>query len=319
MSVDAQPASSASELLMIVDDDEHMLMLLRKVFENDGYRVLTAGEGHTALQLFEQHSPDMVLLDVMMPRMNGYETCAEMRRRSRTRRIPILMLTALGDTEQKVDGFEAGADDYVTKPFNLTELKARIRAHLRRTSEEQSRNPLTELPGNPAIRKKIDQLLQSTDFWAILYVDLDHFKAYNDIYGFAAGDEIIMLTAQVMEEAIVKAGQPTDFLGHIGGDDFILVTTPERMEALADYILDGFNQRVKQHYKQEDVERGYLVALDRHGQACQYPLTTLSIGAVTNRMRSFDSYVAVSAVAAEMKKYAKGLTGRKFAVDQRTQ
>lgn len=312
-----QPELKPSELLLIVDDDAHMVMLLRKIFENEGYRVITAQEGHSALQLFEQHSPDMVLLDVMMPRMNGYETCVEMRRRSRTRRIPILMLTALGDTEQKVDGFEAGADDYVTKPFNLHELKARIRAHLRRTSEEQSRNPLTDLPGNPAIHKKIDYLLQRPDLWAILYVDLDHFKAYNDIYGFAAGDEIIILTAQIMEESIVKRGQPVDFLGHIGGDDFILITTPERMDALADYILDTFAQQVRQHYKPEDVERGYLVAQDRHGQECQYPLTSLSIGAVTNRTRAFDSYVAVSAVAAEMKKYAKGLTGRKFAVDQR--
>lgn len=309
--------SEAKQKILVVDDDPFILRLLEKFLIAENYHVLTATNGEDALSIFQEHSPSLVILDVMMPRLNGHETLKEIRRRSRSRRVPIMMLTALGEVEQKVEGFELGADDYITKPFNLEELKARIKAHIRRVLEEQAINPLTGLPGNVVIRKKIDELLTSEELWAVLYVDLDNFKAYNDIYGFAAGDEILTMTAKILDKSIQLHGNDDDFLGHIGGDDYIIITNYERMNNIVESIFNQFDDKVKSFYKNEDIERGYLVTKDRKGEEQRFPIMSISIGGVTNQNRDYNEYLEIAEVAAEMKKYAKGLESNKFAVDRR--
>ena len=184
--------------ILIVDDDQDIARILRFRLQKKGFDCVLASNGLEALDKIDTHHPDLVLLDVMMPKMDGFTACREIRRRNAWSRIPVIMLTAKGDTTDKVSGISEGADDYVVKPFEFDELLARIQMILRRTSETMSANPLTGLPGNNIISKRIEVAIAAGQGFAACYVDLDYFKAYNDEYGFEAGDDIIKRTAEIL-------------------------------------------------------------------------------------------------------------------------
>src|SRR6266545_1687965 len=275
-------------------------------------RILLADDEPAVRQL-----PDLVLVDLMMPQLDGYEAIRQLRNDTRTAHLPMLILTAKSALEDVVVGFETGADDYITKPFNIPELLARIKGHLRRAAQQPVRNPLTGLPGNILLTEELKYRLSLPDPFAYLYVDLDNFKAFNDTYGPARGDRVIRLLAEVLADAIARHGSSLDFLGHIGGDDFALLTSPDVLDALCQNIIGVFDQRVRQLYDSEDLERGYLQGIDRQGVPRRFPIISLSIGVATNRQRTFADYEELSRVAAEMKQFAKQEPGSSYAVDVR--
>jgi PleD family two-component response regulator len=309
-------APNPKTVILVADDEDSMVFMLREALHSVQYDVVVAHNGEEALAKLRAQPPDLILLDVQMPKLSGYEVCRQVKSDVFLRHIPVMLLTAQAGTDSKVTGLEQGADDYVTKPFEMDELMARIRTLLRRTRIGLEANPLTRLPGNVTIENEILSRIQTKAPFAVLYLDLNSFKAYNDIYGFVKGDEVIRETARI----ILAQSEPSkSFVGHIGGDDFILLTVPDQAEELCKKILKIFDAKVPEFYTPEDRARGYVEAKDRRGQTTKFPLLSMAIGVVSNSLRPLTSIGEVSAIGAEMKHFAKETKdkGSSYAVDRR--
>ncbi|MBK9712110.1 MAG: response regulator [Kouleothrix sp.] len=303
--------------ILIADDESAVRQLLELVLTGQGYEVALATNGEQLVRMAQERVPDLVLIDLMMPQLDGYEAIRQLRNDTRTAHLPMLILTAKSTLEDVVIGFETGADDYITKPFNIPELLARIKSHLRRANQQPVRNPLTGLPGNILLTEELKYRLSQPELFAYLYVDLDNFKAFNDTYGPARGDRVIKLLAQVLSEAVEQYGSGADFIGHFGGDDFAILTTPDLLDTVCEHIISLFDERVRLLYDPEDRARGYLHGADRQGAPRRFPIITISIGVATNRHRGFSDHDELSRIAAEMKQFAKQESGSSYAVDVR--
>ncbi|NJM08325.1 response regulator [Candidatus Gracilibacteria bacterium] len=306
-----------SKTILIADDDPAIRHLLSLMLSSSGYDVLVAENGYQLIQLAQDEMPDLLLVDLMMPHLDGYEAIRQLRNDTRTAHIPMIILTAKSTPNDVVTGFESGADDFISKPFNSAELLARIKGHLRRAAQRPVHNPLTGLAGNILLTEEIRYRIRRDEPFALLYVDLNNFKAFNDTYGFARGDQVLRLVADVLLDAVTALRGERDFIGHIGGDDFAILTTPDRVDLLCGTIIDRFDTRVRQLYDAADLARGYLSGIDRHGVARRFPITSIAIGGVTNRTRSFEAAEEISRIAAEMKQFAKNFPGSAYAIDAR--
>ena len=303
--------------ILVVDDDRNLRKIIQTNLELAGYEVSTAANGEEALRLLDTMQPDLIVLDVMMPIMDGYEVARRVRRHPANTHVPIIMLTAKSEVEDKLAGFEAGADDYITKPFGPQELLARVKTKIRRVEVDSSLSPLTRLPGNLAIEAELRRRIETKDKFAVLYLDLDNFKAFNDVYGFTHGDEAIQLVATSSVDVIRRRGTPQDFVGHIGGDDFIIVTLPERSEEIAREIIDMFDRDVRKLYNAQDLRQGYIETRDRRGSLNRFPIMSLSIAIISNEQRALDNYAQIGEAAAELKRYAKSIGGSVYVKDKR--
>jgi diguanylate cyclase (GGDEF)-like protein len=311
-------ASIAGEAVLVVDDDPFIARLLEIELKAAGYDVRVANDGQTALGLAQERSPDLVLADVMMPNMDGFELTRRLRQDPRTAAVSIIMLTARGLSADKLEGFAIGADDYIVKPFDTPELLARIRGVLRRAREMRAQSPLTGLPGNVRIEEEIELRVDRGAQFAILYADLVHFKAYNDHYGFMRGDQVIQFTARLIEEVSRQVAEGECFVGHVGGDDFVIMTTPDLAERLAASIVERFDEEASELYDEEDRARGYLDVANRRGESQQFPLLAISIGVASTARRSYGHYAEAVAIATEMKSFTKATPGSSWAIDRRT-
>jgi diguanylate cyclase (GGDEF)-like protein len=302
--------------VLVVDDDPAMRQFLETNLRLDGYDVLTAADGPMAVAIVATQLPDLVLLEVGLPGIDGIELTRRWREDSRTATLPVIMVTARSSTADRVLGLQAGADDYVTKPFDVAELLARVRSTMRRNAEARAMSPLTNLPGNLRIEDEIARRVASGRPFAVAYLDLDNFKAFNDAHGFLRGDQVILLLAMALRRAVVGA-KPPAFIGHVGGDDFVLICQPHQVEELCRYAVEYFDEHVQALHDPKDVERGYLEVVDRKGVVRRFPLVSVSVGVATSERRTFRDYREVVAVATEMKSVAKAEPGSAIAVDRR--
>lgn len=294
-----------SSSILIADDDLEILELLKYTFEAERYQVYTAADGEEAWQKTQELLPDIVLLDVTMPKMTGFEVCDQIRSHSTTCLIPVILLTSRSATKDRVFGLKRGADDYLIKPCDMQELLARVDRLIRRYREALSANPLTGLPGNVTIEREIMRRLSTGEAFAVMYTDMDNFKVYNDAYGFERGDRVIRLTSSILRSAAMKEGTPDDFLGHIGGDDFILVTRPEHAAPVAGMIIHHFDLYIPREYDEQTRGRGFVQGRDRQGQDMRFPLMTISIGCVQVHAGAFTHYAQIAERAKELLKQAK--------------
>lgn len=315
-------ATSRSIKVLVVDDDPVLLRMVQTFLSSsdDPYEVLLANSGEEALELARAEIPDLVLLDLMMPGMDGIEVCVKLRESRSTYLIPVIMLTASALHDHRLEALRTGVDDYLSKPFDPEELEVRIQSLIRRIRLSRASNPLTGLPGNLAIEHELNQRLARGERLACCYIDIDNFKAFNDHYGFERGDECIRLVSDVLIEAVEQSGNAQDFLGHIGGDDFIVVTDNERVETLLDFVIERFDKRVKLLYSEKDQEQGWIEVLNRQKESTRYPITTLSIGVSTNEKREISNALEVSEIATELKKAAKivGPGRSNYIIDRRS-
>lgn len=307
-----------AENILVVDDSPTMARLLEMGLRNAGFKVSVAHDGGQALELAVAQPPDLVLADVMMPVLDGVQLTSRLRADPRTAGTTIILVTAKGYSAAKLEGFEAGADDYIVKPFDIDELLARVKGALRRARVLRAQSPLTRLPGNEQIQEEIARRVRHQAMFALLYADLDNFKAYNDKYGFIQGDRAIQTTARVMQDAVLSFGGPDGFVGHVGGDDFVAITSLGRERELAHALVEQFDAAVPDMYSAEDRGRGYIETTSRRGALQRFPLLSMSVGIATTERRSFTHYAQVVAVAAEMKTFMKQTLGSSWAVDARS-
>ena len=295
----------ASLHILVVDDDADLRDIVRSILEPAGFTVEEAEDGLSALQRIRTRAPDLVVLDDHMPRMTGLEVCERLKQDVLLRHLPVIMLTGKSTLQDKVHGLNVGVDDYLVKPFEPQELLARVHTVLRRTTQDLDANPLTKLPGNVSIQRELENRIASGGPLAVCYIDLDRFKAFNDHYGFKRGDDAIRRTAEILLEASQTNGSPHDFVGHIGGDDFILITTIQNAPAVCKTIIHDFDAMSLQLYDTEDRLRRYIVHVDRQGKEVRIPLLSISIALVTNEEHPLTHLGQVAKIGAELKAYAK--------------
>ena len=307
-----------SERILVVDDDPDILQFVRLNLELDGFDVELAGGGREALDRAAASPPDLMLLDVMMPEIDGLTVLRRLRSDPGTSSIPVIVLTARSLAEDRVKGLDLGADDYITKPFDLEELIARVRTVLRRSQQMRDLSPLTGLPGNFRISAKLEECIDRGLDVAVVHADLDNFKAFNDHYGFMRGDSVIKFTAKVLLDAAEKLNDPIGFVGHVGGDDFVAIVSAENMKPFCDEVVVRFDDGVLDHYDTADALQGYIEVTDRRGERHAFPICSLSMGVATSERRKLTSEWEASSVASEMKEVAKRVTGTNYQVDRRT-
>ena len=309
--------TTESDRALIVEDDPAVLEMMRAVLKADGFDVMTASTGEQALELAHDRVPDVILLDIMMPGSDGMSVCRRLRHDFTTRNVCIVMVTARASIDDKLVGFRAGADDYVTKPFDPEELIGRVRAAIRRSRDRTSLNPLTELPGNSQIHQTVKDALAWEEPFALLHVDIDGFKAFNDHYNVLRGDEAIKLLAACIGDAVKDLTSIRLFIGHVGGDDFAIILEAPLAEKAAARIIELWGERMPGLYDEEDRKRGFIRVRDRQKRTTRFPLMTLSIGVASSAHRRFATYLEAADIASEMKEVAKQDPGSSFAIDRR--
>jgi diguanylate cyclase (GGDEF)-like protein len=304
------------ERILTIDDDPDILDVLHLTLA-EFYDVIQAPNGKEGLKLVQASNPNLVICDYMMPIMNGKDFCKTMKKDILLQHIPIIMLTGKGEVKDMVGGIEAGADDYLVKPFDPEALLARIRMILRRTVRSLDANPLTYLPGNTSIMEELQARIDSKKVFAVGYADLDKFKVYNDKYGFEKGDDVIRETARLLIQVVRKKTGDNGFVGHIGGDDFVFVADDAIMDETCQEVIQEFDKAAPQFYNEEDRKAGYIVGKDRLGNEIKTGLLSISIGIVSNINAPITHVAQISEIGAELKKYAKSFSHSNYVRDKR--
>ena len=303
--------------ILVVDDDPDILDLLEATLEGD-FEVIKASTGEEAIEKIKKENPNLVVLDYVLPDIEGIQICKNLRKDPLLLYLPILILTGKGEVDDKVKGLEAGADDYMVKPFSPQELIARINMLIRRSNINLDANPLTRLPGNASINNELQERLKRKEKFAVLYIDLDKFKALNDYYGFERGDQLIKETARITISAVQEKGTVKDFIGHIGGDDFVVITHPANAEDIAKKIIADFDKISPNFFDEKNRIKGYIETKGRDGEIHKFGFPTVSIGIVTNLNKEFSHVAEISSLGAEVKGFAKKFPESKYIFDRRS-
>lgn len=311
------PDSSPYRIL-VVDDEPHIVQILKFTLEKAGYQVFTAENGEEALQRVTELDPNLVILDIMMPVMDGYEVCRKMREDFKMNQIPVIMLSAKGDLPERVKGLEGGANDYLIKPYSNDELLLRVNNVLEWNIKQKEANPLTGLPGNTAIERELKIRINRSEPYAFLYIDIDNFKGFNDHYGYQKGDEIIGYLAGILTKSVDKLGTKEDFVGHIGGDDFVFVTDVTRAEFMAKYIIDEFDKGALFLLNEDDVKRGYFEVRNRQGEIARISLMSITVALVVSIDNKITHFAEINDIASDLKKYGKNIKGSCVIKERRT-
>jgi len=305
--------------ILVIEDTELMQRLICDILGNEGYEVYSAYSGEEGLDMVTAVKPDLIILDIVMPGISGFDVCRVLRSDESNNLIPIIMLTAQDSEDDKLVGLEMGADDYIVKPFNSRELVSRVKNTLIRIERNRFANPLTGLSGNIEIQTELNHRLVNNKQVAFIYCDIDNFKSFNDVYGFAKGDSAIRLTADIIRDAVQMVGNRDDFIGHIGGDDFVIITTWDKYEAICKLIIEDFDEKIIHLYNENDRKNRYIVTKNRLGQIKKFPIISISLAVVTNEKKNYASYAQIAEVAAEVKKYVKGIKGSNYFKDRRNE
>jgi diguanylate cyclase (GGDEF)-like protein len=296
--------------ILLVDDEPHLVKVIKLRLEGAGYSVIVATTGEEALKLVREENPDLIILDIVMPDIDGFQICEILRSQYRTSHIPIIFLSAMRGVEDKIKGFNIGADDFLTKPFVSGELLARVNSILIKNSALKLSSPLTGLPGNVSIRRETARRIANGADYSWIYLDLDNFKEYNDHYGFLQGDTVIQFISEVMIQALEEKGNGNDFLGHIGGDDFIIITTIDKTEDVAQFVLKKIEENSYRFFSDKELRVGYYEHVRRDRTRVKIPTQLcVTIAVITSEDIRFQHPAQISSLAAQVKEYGKSIKG----------
>lgn len=312
---------------ILVADSELMDLATLVGTLKDDYRVVVAKSPKDITHQLTQNSIDMILLDTRFNQEDGFNLCQRLKADGPGKDIPLILISTESGVSAEARGFSVGAVDYISKPFNAPTALARIRNQIKLNEaiKELKRlnhlaldaNPNTGLPGNNSIRKELQRVIDQNEDSCVVYADLDHFKIYNDTYGFAKGDDVIIFTANVIQVALQATGCEDAFVGHIGGDDFVFTLPSSHCQAATDEIIQRIEQGIPQFYTEEDVRNGQVSAINREGNEQNYPLISLSMGGIDLSKRKIETVFEIIDICTEMKKAAKKKAGSAFLLCQR--
>lgn len=292
--------------ILVVEDDFDISNMLRIYFSGQGYEVQVAPRGGDALSMTRKQLPNLIMLDIMLPDMNGYDVCRELRTTTRTSHIPIIFLTQKDERSDRIAGLELGADDYVTKPFDIEELKLRVQNAINAANRQTQIDPKSNLPTGRLIEDHLRNLMRGNRDWTYIDMKITNFDLFSEVYGFVAGDEVIRFVALLIGELVDEVGTPDDYVGHPGRDNFIIITHAEDASRLQERMMERFNEEVKQHYSFIDRERGYILVPDSgSGSERKVDLMTASVGAVSTRTHQFSDIREITELAAEDRRRGK--------------
>jgi len=287
--------------LLVVEDDIDIANMLKIYFSGMEFEVDVANRGSEALEKTRQALPHLIVLDIMLPDIDGYEVCRNLRTNTRTSHIPVIFLTQKDERSDKLQGLELGADDYITKPFDIEELKLRVQGAIRRSERESLTDPRSGLPAGRLIEEQLRRIIREQD-WALLDVRLNNFEAFKDVYGFVAGDDVLRFAAMLIGEVVDELGTSADFIGHAGGDNFIIITTRDAAQNIRQRLKERFAAEVQSHYNFIDRQQGFIQAPRPDGSVEKVAFMTLSVGVVSPAQHSFADIREITELAAEARR-----------------
>jgi PleD family two-component response regulator len=297
--------------LLIVEDDYDISNMLRIYFSGQGYDVDVALRGSDALEKTRQVMPNLIVLDIMLPDIDGYEVCRNLRLNTRTSHIPVIFLTQRDERSDRLQGLELGADNYITKPFDIEELKLYVQNAIARSERESLTDPQTGLPAGRLIEDKLRKMIRERKGWVFMDIRINHFEPFKDVYGFIAANDVLRFTAMMIGEVMDDLGTPSDFIGHAGGDNFVVITSDDVTAAVRQQLKARFKEEVLSHYNFMDRQQGYILAPDETGKIQQTPLMTLAAGTVSPSTHMFADIREITELAAEERRQdASSANGR---------
>jgi len=287
--------------LLVVEDDVDIGNMLKIYFSGLEFDVDVAARGSEALEKTRQVLPHLIILDIMLPDIDGYEVCRALRTNTRTSHIPVIFLTQKDERSDKLQGLELGADDYITKPFDIEELKLRVQGAIRRSERESLTDPRSGLPAGRLIEEQLRRIIREQG-WGLLDVRINAFDPFKDVYGFVTGDDVLRFTAMLLGEVVDELGSADDFIGHAGGDNFIIITAEEAAPMLCQRLKDRFADEVQTHYNFMDRQQGFILAPIPEGGTGKAPLMTLAVGIVSPSLHTFSDIREITELAAEARR-----------------
>jgi len=287
--------------LLVVEDDIDIGNMLKIYFSGMDFEVDVAVRGSDALEKTKQVLPHLIVLDIMLPDIDGYEVCRNLRTNMRTSHIPVIFLTQKDERSDKLQGLELGADDYITKPFDIEELKLRVQGAIRRSERESLTDPRSGRPAGRLIEEQLRRVIREKG-WALLDTRLNHFDSFKDVYGFVAGDDVLRFTSMLIGEVVDEIGTTSDFIGHAGGDNFIVITTEEKAAPIRARLKERFDNEVLTHYNFIDRQQGFVQAPAADGATVKVSFMTMSVGVVSPSAQSFADIREITELAAEARR-----------------
>jgi PleD family two-component response regulator len=294
-------AEMSKARLLIVEDDFDISNMLRIYFTGQNYDVDVAPRGSAALEKTRQNLPHLIVLDIMLPDIDGFEVCRNLRTSTRTSHVPIIFLTQKDERSDKLQGLELGADDYITKPFDIEELKLRVQRAITRAEQQSLTDPRSGLPAGRLIEDQLRQVIRRPS-WALMDIRINHFDPFKEVYGFVAGDDVLRFTAMLLGEVVDEVGTINDFIGHPGGDNFIVITDEATANEIRDRLKVRFAEEVLTQYNFMDREQGFVLNYSPGGEAVKSPLMTLSVGVVSPTQHQFSDIREITELAAEARR-----------------
>jgi DNA-binding response OmpR family regulator len=265
----------ANKRLLLIEDDYDVAEMLVMYFRSHDYDVLHADTGLAGIEMARTRFPNLILLDVMLPYMDGYDVCIKLRSTSLTKYIPIVFLTQRDERAAKVRGLELGADDYITKPFDIDELRLRVQSSINRATRENLHEPRTGLPTGPMVEEEINRRMVGDEPFTEIVYTVSEFASYHDAYGFMAAADVLSHAGKTIQTVISELGTPDDFVG-IMNDDFIVLTHTLNVDALDVEIKQRFEREVRAFYNFMDADRGGLLLNSGTNSERLIPLMTFA-------------------------------------------
>jgi DNA-binding response OmpR family regulator len=284
--------------LLIVEDDPDISNMLRIFFSSQGYQADVAQRGKDALEKTRSVMPHLIVLDIMLPDIDGYEVCRHLRMTTRTSHIPVIFLTQKDERSDRLQGLELGADDYITKPFDIEELKLRVQNAIARSERESLTDPQSGLPSGRLIEDQLRKTIRKSD-WAFMDIQIKYFEAFKDVYGFIAANDVLRFSAKLLGEVIDAQNRSDDFVGHAGGSNFVVITSEKAADTIQQQLKARFNEESRSHYNFMDREQGFVIVPETNDEGQKIPLMTLSIGIVSPSSHEFADIREITELAAD--------------------
>lgn len=302
--------------IYIIDDDDSSIVIFRELFKNDPeYKFISVKTEEIDIAL--KNIPSLIVINEDAIDRDVVDLCRKIRKDEDNTITPVIVVSSIGDREHRLKILQESIEYFIKKPVDEQYLYYTVKNLNRLLAINRRISPLTGLPGNVQIHAELKKRISKKEPFCVLYIDLDNFKAYNDVYGFLKGDQIIEFTAETIIRCIHASNLENTFIGHIGGDDFVALVPGTSCEKLCQNILANFDQNVTKYFTDDDLEKGYIEVANRKGIIEQFPLTSLSIGVVVADIGRFGNILEIGEVGAQVKHAAKSVMGSSYAVDRR--